>query len=125
MHAHVDVVVPAKLEPKDAELLREIRPTSTAISRPCSPPTPTCAREQRGLFSRLRGRSPVAGFQRHGYRAARSVCCCGHSSSNYAVLIVWFVAFAVGRDRIQRLHDRWFRLSDNTFDAIPTAGWPS
>ncbi|MFN8228756.1 MAG: hypothetical protein U0R18_18780 [Mycobacterium sp.] len=41
---------------------------------------------------------------------------------NYAVLIVWFVAFAVGRDRIQRLHGRWFRLSDNTFDAIHYGG---
>ena len=41
---------------------------------------------------------------------------------NYAVLIVWFVAFAVGRDAIQRLHGRWFRLSDNTFDAIHYGG---
>lgn len=41
---------------------------------------------------------------------------------NYAVLIVWFVAFAVGRGGIQRLHGRWFRLSDNTFDAIHYGG---
>ena len=41
---------------------------------------------------------------------------------NYVVLIVWFLAFAVARDRIQRLHGRWFRLSDNTFDAIHYGG---
>ncbi len=41
---------------------------------------------------------------------------------NYVVLLIWFVAFAVAGDAIQRLHGRWFRLSDNTFDAIHYGG---
>lgn len=37
---------------------------------------------------------------------------------NYGVLLVWFVAFVFARDWMHRLHGRWFRLSERTFDAI-------
>lgn len=41
---------------------------------------------------------------------------------NYAVLIVWFLAFVNARDRMRRLHGRWFKLPDATFDAIHYGG---
>lgn len=41
---------------------------------------------------------------------------------NYVVLLVWFFAFAFARDGIRRLHGRWFRFSDETFDVIHYAG---
>jgi hypothetical protein len=34
---------------------------------------------------------------------------------NYAVLLAWFLGFVFAR---HRLHGRWFKLSDSTFDAI-------
>jgi hypothetical protein len=37
---------------------------------------------------------------------------------NYALLIIWFVAFLLARDFIYRLHSRWFRLSVEQFDAL-------
>jgi hypothetical protein len=37
---------------------------------------------------------------------------------NYGVLIVWFLVFMLARDWIRRLHGRWFRLSDDQFDAL-------
>lgn len=37
---------------------------------------------------------------------------------NYAVLLIWFGAFAFAHDTIYRLHSRWFKLSIETFDAI-------
>lgn len=44
------------------------------------------------------------------------------SVTNYALLLVWFVAFSLARDRIHRLHGRWFRLSPIQFDAIHYTG---
>lgn len=41
---------------------------------------------------------------------------------NYAVLLVWFFAFVFARGWLQRLHGRWFRLSDASFDAIHYGG---
>ena len=41
---------------------------------------------------------------------------------NYAVLIVWFVAFVFAHDRMYGMHLRWFSLSVETFDAIHYAG---
>ncbi len=41
---------------------------------------------------------------------------------NYVVLLIWFFAFAFARDRIRRLHGRWFRFSDETFDVMHYAG---
>ena len=41
---------------------------------------------------------------------------------NYVVLLVWFFAFAFARDGIRRLHGRWFRFSDETFDVMHYAG---
>lgn len=41
---------------------------------------------------------------------------------NYAVLLTWFFAFVFARNAMQRLHGRWFRLSDSTFDAIHYGG---
>jgi hypothetical protein len=36
---------------------------------------------------------------------------------NYAVLIVWFLAFVTARGQLYRLHGKWFRLSPEGFDA--------
>ncbi len=41
---------------------------------------------------------------------------------NYAILIVWFLAFAFARDFLYRLHGKWFRLSKEHFDALHYAG---
>jgi len=41
---------------------------------------------------------------------------------NYLVLFVWFLAFVFTRDGLRRLHGRWFRLPDATFDAIHYGG---
>ena len=41
---------------------------------------------------------------------------------NYAILIAWFLAFVFARDWMRRLHGRWFKLPDATFDAIHYAG---
>lgn len=41
---------------------------------------------------------------------------------NYLVLFVWFFAFVFVRDGLRRLHGRWFRLTDATFDAIHYGG---
>lgn len=41
---------------------------------------------------------------------------------NYLVLFVWFFAFVFARDGLRRLHGRWFRLPDATFDAIHYGG---
>ena len=37
---------------------------------------------------------------------------------NYALLMIWFAAFGLARDRMYRLHSRWFRLSPEAFDAL-------
>lgn len=41
---------------------------------------------------------------------------------NYAVLVVWFLAFVNARDGMRSLHGRWFRLPDATFDAVHYGG---
>ena len=41
---------------------------------------------------------------------------------DYGVLLVWFLAFALGHDWLHRLHGRWFRLSREQFDALHYAG---
>ena len=41
---------------------------------------------------------------------------------NYGVLLVWFLAFVLAHDGIQRLHGRWFRLPPDQFDALHYAG---
>jgi len=41
---------------------------------------------------------------------------------NYALLLVWFLAFALARDAMYRLHSRWFQLSPETFDGVHYAG---
>ena len=43
-------------------------------------------------------------------------------AANYAVVLAWFLAFVFARGWMQRLHGRWFRLSDASFDAIHYAG---
>lgn len=37
---------------------------------------------------------------------------------NYAILLVWLGALAWFREPVRRLHRRWFRLSDELFDAM-------
>ena len=37
---------------------------------------------------------------------------------DYAVLLFWFAMFVLARDRLHRLHGRWFTVSDAHFDAI-------
>ena len=41
---------------------------------------------------------------------------------NYALLMIWFGVFSLAHDWIYRLHNRWFRLSVETFDALHYAG---
>jgi len=41
---------------------------------------------------------------------------------NYAILLVWFAAFVFAHDRLYRLHGKWFRLPETTFDAIHYGG---
>ena len=41
---------------------------------------------------------------------------------NYAVLLIWFVAFSVAHDALYRLHARWFAVRVATFDAIHYGG---
>ena len=43
-------------------------------------------------------------------------------AANYAVLVVWFVAFVAAHDALYALHSRWFRVERATFDAIHYAG---
>ena len=41
---------------------------------------------------------------------------------NYAILLTWFVVFVAARNWLRALHGRWFRLSDDSFDAIHYGG---
>jgi hypothetical protein len=41
---------------------------------------------------------------------------------NYAVLIGWFLVFTFAHGSLYRLHAKWFRLSENQFDAVHYAG---
>jgi len=41
---------------------------------------------------------------------------------NYGILLIWFAAFSLAHDRIYRLHNRWFAVSRETFDALHYGG---
>ncbi|KAF1071733.1 MAG: hypothetical protein GAK45_00439 [Pseudomonas citronellolis] len=41
---------------------------------------------------------------------------------NYAVLLLWFAAFSLAHDPLQRLHSRWFQLDRKTFDTLHYGG---
>ena len=41
---------------------------------------------------------------------------------NYLVLVAWFAAFVLARPWLRRLHGRWFKLDDATFDALHYGG---
>lgn len=41
---------------------------------------------------------------------------------NYGVILVWFIAFRFGHAWLFSLHGRWFRLSEERFDAIHYGG---
>jgi len=41
---------------------------------------------------------------------------------NYGILLVWFLVFAFAHDWMQRLHGRWFRLSEEQFDTLHYGG---
>ena len=37
---------------------------------------------------------------------------------HYLILLLWFAGFVLARERILRLHGRWFRLGEQQFDLI-------
>jgi hypothetical protein len=41
---------------------------------------------------------------------------------NYALLLLWWVLFVFAHGAFYRLHQRWFRLSPETFDALNWGG---
>ena len=41
---------------------------------------------------------------------------------NYGVLLVWFLVFVRAYAWMRHLHGKWFRLSDEQFDALHYAG---
>lgn len=41
---------------------------------------------------------------------------------NYALLLLWFGCFWFAHDWLYRLHTRWFKLSEPTFDALTYGG---
>jgi uncharacterized protein DUF6868 len=41
---------------------------------------------------------------------------------NYGILLVWFLVFMLAHDWMRSLHGRWFRLSDEQFDALHYVG---
>lgn len=41
---------------------------------------------------------------------------------NYGILLVWFLVFILAHDWMRRLHGRWFRFSDEQFDALHYLG---
>jgi hypothetical protein len=41
---------------------------------------------------------------------------------NYGILLVWFLLFVFAHDWVRHLHGRWFRLSDDRFDALHYMG---
>jgi len=46
----------------------------------------------------------------------------GCTIANYGILLVWFVVFILARDGLRHMHGRWFRLSDEQFDAMHYLG---
>jgi hypothetical protein len=41
---------------------------------------------------------------------------------NYAILLIWSGVFVFARSWMYRMHSRWFKLSDETFDALNYLG---
>lgn len=41
---------------------------------------------------------------------------------DYGALLVWFLVLVFAHDWILRIHGRWFRLSNDQFDALHYAG---
>lgn len=41
---------------------------------------------------------------------------------NYLVLLVWFLVFRGAHGWLYRLHERWFRISEERFDALHYGG---
>jgi hypothetical protein len=41
---------------------------------------------------------------------------------HYGILLVWFLMFVLAHDWLQRFHGKWFRLSNEQFDALHYAG---
>src|SRR5215469_14899767 len=41
---------------------------------------------------------------------------------NYGILLVWFLVFTFAHDWMRRVHGRWFRISDEQFDALHYLG---
>jgi len=41
---------------------------------------------------------------------------------NYAVLIYWFIMLVWAHNLVYRAHSRWFRLSEEAFDAMNYGG---
>lgn len=42
--------------------------------------------------------------------------------ANYSILLVWFVVFMSAHDALRQMHGRWFRLSNDQFDALHYLG---
>ena len=38
------------------------------------------------------------------------------------MLLIWFAVFTLAHDRLYRLHNRWFAVSRETFDALHYGG---
>lgn len=41
---------------------------------------------------------------------------------NFGILVVWWLGFIAARDWMQRFHGKWFRMSDERFDAAHYTG---
>lgn len=41
---------------------------------------------------------------------------------NYGILLLWFLVFVFAHDWIRGIHGKWFRLSNEQFDAIHYTG---
>ncbi len=41
---------------------------------------------------------------------------------DYALLLLWFFLFVAARGWAYRLHTRWFRMSESTFDLVHYSG---
>lgn len=43
-------------------------------------------------------------------------------AANYLILLVWFGVFVFARPWLRQVHGRWFKLTDESFDAIHYGG---
>lgn len=41
---------------------------------------------------------------------------------HYAILLLWFGVFVFAHDWLYRMHSRWFRLPEHSFDALNYGG---